>query len=248
MSQDSPKLTFSKANTKIRKLAPVLGVKRSEIYGFSLPAGWTCPGADQCLARACPDTGKLTDGENCAYRCFAASMEAMYPATRAMVWRNLEALKTVGHTDWRAMRDLILRDLPENAKVVRIHVSGDFFNPNYLHAWIAVAELRPDVVFYGYTKSLHYLIPFVHVLPANLRLTYSYGGKYDYIIDDGYVWPTAYVVMSPDEAAARDLPIDHKDSLAATSSHDFALLIHGPQPKGSDAARASRANRMRKTD
>ena len=246
MSQDT--LTFSKANTKIRKLSSVLGVKRSEIYGFSLPAGWTCPAARECLAKADQETGKLTDGPECRFRCFAASMEAMYPATRAMVWRNLNALKSAGVDDWRAMRDLILRSLPDNAKVVRIHVSGDFFNPHYLHAWVAVAKARRDIVFYGYTKSLHLLVPFMPDLPSNLRLTYSYGGKYDSWIDDGFVWPTAYVVLDPDEAARRDLPIDHKDSLAVSGSHDFALLIHGPQPKGSRAAIASRANRMRKID
>lgn len=240
---DKQKLTFSAANTKTRKLAKVLGVKGSELWGFSLPAGWTCPYADKCLSKADPDTGKLTDGPACEYRCFAASMEAMYPSLRDMVWRNLQALRAVGVNDRFAMRDLILESMPAKAKVVRVHVSGDFFNAAYLHAWIMVAQARPGVIFYAYTKSLKTLLPFVSDLPANLRITYSYGGKCDGLIDNGFSWPTAYVVHTPQEAADRGLPIDHKDSMAFHSDHDFALLIHGPQPKGTDAAKAARANR-----
>jgi len=237
-------LKFSPANSKTRKLAPVMGVKPSEIVGFSLPAGHTCPAADRCLSRADRDTGKLTDGDSCEFRCFAASLECQYPGTRAMVWHNLDMLKSAGVDDAHAMADLILRSLPAKAKIVRLHVAGDFFNPNYVKAWVIVARSRPQVLFYGYTKSIHFVLPFEKELPPNVRLSYSDGGKYDDLAQAAG-WPTAYVVMSPDDAAARGLPIDHKDSMAVVSAHDFALLIHGTQPAGTLAAKASNANKRR---
>jgi hypothetical protein len=237
-------LKFSPANSKTRRLAPVMGVKPSEIVGFSLPAGYTCPGASQCKAQADRETGSITDGPNCVFRCFAASLECQYPATRAMVWYNLELLKAVGVDDPHAMADLILQSLPSKAKIVRMHVSGDFFSPNYLQAWLIVARSRPGLLFYGYTKSIHFVIPFERQIPPNVRLSYSHGGRYDEIAKAAN-WPTAYVVMSPDDAAARGLPIDHKDSLAIASRHDFALLIHGTQPAGSLAGIASKANKAR---
>jgi len=225
-----------------------MGVKRSEIFGFSLPAGHTCPAARECLSRADRATGKLTDGPECRFRCFAASLEAMYPSVRDMVWRNLAALQDAGTNDAYAMASLIARSMPKNAKIVRVHVSGDFFNAAYLRAWLLVADLFPGVIFYAYTKNFQALHPFVTSgqVPPNMRIMYSHGGRDD-AMAAMFGYPTAYVVYTPAEAAARDLPIDHKDSLAILAKHDFALLIHGPQPKGSDAAYHSRQNRMRKS-
>lgn len=39
------------------------------------------------------------------------------------------------------------------ARVVRIHVSGDFYSVEYVRKWIKVAKRKPNVVFYGYTRS-----------------------------------------------------------------------------------------------
>ena len=246
MSQ-TPRLTWSKANTKTEKLADVLGIKRSEVKGFSLPAGWTCPAAVKCLAKADRLTGKLTDGPQCEYRCFSASTEAQYPNTRKMVWRNLDVLRSAGLTDSCAMAQVILHSLPKRAKVIRIHIAGDFFNAEYLRAWVTVAQAKPDVVFYGYTKNFQVLKPFLVAgeIPANLRIMYSHGGRDDALAAE-YGYPTAYVVMTPTEAAERGLPIDHTDALAYHADQDIALLIHGPQKAGSAAGKASRKNRMRK--
>jgi hypothetical protein len=62
------------------------------------------------------------------------------------------------------------------------------------------------------------------------------------IADDGlalrHKLPTARVVFSEQEAADLELPIDHDDSLAMKAGNNFALLLHGMQPKGSKAATA----------
>ena len=52
---------------------------------------------------------------------------------------------------------------------------------------------------------------------------------------------SAKVVFSEAEAAELELEIDHDDSHAAKPSlrdQDFALLIHGTQPAGSEASTA----------
>lgn len=43
--------------------------------------------------------------------------------------------------------------LPDDAKLVRIHVSGDFSSVEYIEDWIRLAESRPEVEFFGYTRS-----------------------------------------------------------------------------------------------
>ena len=74
-------------------------------------------------------------------------------------------------------------------------------------------------------------------------LTASYGGRDDWLIDyQGF--RSAKVVYSEAEARELDLVIDHDDSHAANPTWrdtDFALLLHGTQPKGSDAAVALKA-------
>ncbi len=44
-------------------------------------------------------------------------------------------------------------ELPPDAKLVRLHVSGDFTTPKYVQQWIALALRRADVYFWGYTRS-----------------------------------------------------------------------------------------------
>jgi hypothetical protein len=46
------------------------------------------------------------------------------------------------------------------------------------------------------------------------------------------------VVFHPDEAAALGLEIDHDETHALYGKSNFALLIHGTQPKGTNAASA----------
>ena len=74
--------------------------------------------------------------------------------------------------------------------------------------------------------------------PGNFRLTASYGGKLDHLIDQ-YNLKSAVVVNYESEAEALGLEIDHDDSHAINPEcHRFALLIHSHQPKGTEASKA----------
>ncbi len=223
-------LKFGNPNSKLKKLTKKLGLT---LKTFTLPAGWTCPGAKDCLSRADKNTGKVTDGKDTEFRCFMASAEALYPSLREMVWHNLGLLKDALVDGVDDCANLICQSLPKKFDVMRVHVGGDYFNVKYLQAWIEVAKRNPDKVFYSYSKSLHLFKQFA--LPENLVLTASRGGKYDELIDL-HGWKEALVVYSEQEAIDKGLEIDHDDTHAAFGKENFALLIHGTQPKGSAAS------------
>ena len=228
-------LRFGNPNSKLKKLIKKLGLV---LKTFTLPAGWTCPGAKDCLSRANRETGKITDGPDTEFRCFAASAEATYPSLRKMVWHNLGLLKDSLVDGVDACADLICASLPKKFDIMRVHVGGDYFSKKYLQAWIEVAKMNPTKIFYSYSKSLHFMREFA--LPENLVLTASRGGKHDDLIDL-HGWKEALVVYSEEEAAEKGLEIDHDDTHAAFGKENFALLIHGTQPAGSMASKALQA-------
>jgi hypothetical protein len=217
-------LKFQQGNAKLGK----------NIFTFSLPAGHACPFANECLSKAHKLTGKLTDGPNTQFRCFAASAEAVYPNVRVARWHNFDLLKKLNSNE---AADLILNSLPKKANIVRIHVSGDFFNEAYFLAWLQVAKLRPTVLFYAYTKSLVYWVNYIKDIPGNLVLNASEGGKLDAQISE-HGLKFAKVVYSPEQAEELGLLIDHTDEAAYKTKESFALLIHGQQPKGSKASQS----------
>ncbi len=218
-------LKFSPGNAKLKG-----------IPSLSLPAGYACPFADKCFSKADQITGKITDGPQMEFRCFSATMENIFPATRRQRHHNfnlLRKLKTV-----KEMADLIENSLPgTNYRVIRIHVAGDFFNQTYFDAWSLVAQRNPDTIFYAYTKSLQYWVARMGQLPENFRLTASKGGKLDHLIDEHRL-KFAQVVYSEQEAKDLGLEIDHDDKHAYHGKESFGLLIHGTQAKGSKAGKA----------
>lgn len=232
-------LKFGEPNAKLKALAKKLKLK---LKTFSLPSGWTCPGAKECLSKANRETGKIQDGPDTEFRCFQASAEAVYPSLRRMVWHNFDLIKIAMMDAWRykknkveAIADLICDSLPDKFDILRVHVGGDYFSKDYLKAWVIVADRNPDKIFYSYSKSLHFFTDVIR--PNNLVLTASRGGKFDELIDI-HGWKEAVVVFSEQEAIDKGLEIDHDDEHAAFGAGSFALLLHGTQPKGSAASAA----------
>ena len=241
MKTKKVQLTFSNANAKLIAMAKKLNKR---IKAFTLPSGWTCPAAKDCLSKADKRTGKIKDGPYTEFRCFAASSEAQYPNTRSMVWRNFDTINEVMHGAWRynkpkvkTLADFLEANLPKKFDILRVHVGGDFFNQAYFDAWMEVARRNPSKHFYAYTKSLNYWVERIDCIPSNFALTASYGGKHDWLIVE-HGLKHAKVVYSEEEAEAQQMEIDHDDYHAAFGKKSFALLIHGTQPKGSMASQA----------
>ncbi len=83
MLDSSQLLRFTHGNAKIP----------DSVMIFSLPTGHSCPGAKSCLSRADRESGKLTDGKNISFRCYAASQEAAFPTVRRQRWHNMDLLR-----------------------------------------------------------------------------------------------------------------------------------------------------------
>jgi len=228
------KLTFGKGNAKLDK----------RIATFALPSGYTCPGAASCLTHANRQTGKIRDGKNQTFRCFSASQEAAFPNVRKSRWKNFELLKaSIQEGGAEKAARLIEQSLPANIRILRIHVAGDFFSEEYFRAWTLVASRHPHITMYAYTKSLNFLQD--KKLPSNLIVTASEGGRWDHLIAKLDLH-SSKVIFHPQEA--KTLVIDHDDSNAYKPNRpkQFALLLHGTQPKGSISSQALQKLRKEK--
>ena len=87
----------------------------------------------------------------CAKYCYARFPYRFYKYTKIAWDRNFEFAKTgefVDHIITQLKRAM-------NCKIVRIHVSGDFFNQKYVDNWTKITKMFPDIKFYGYTKTFH---------------------------------------------------------------------------------------------
>jgi len=234
---------FSKANSKIVALMEVDALKPyltkgKKVYSFDLLSGHNCPFANECHSQVIVnDEGKkkIQDGPNTLFRCFSASQEVIFPGVYNMRKANSDALRALSATE---MATTIIRSIPKNLGICRLHVGGDFFNPTYFQAWLTVVANNPDRLFYGYTKSLPYWVNNIALVNQleNLVLTASYGGRCDSMIAE-YNLRSANVVNHPDDTK---LEIDHTDEHAANPAkrhENFSLLIHGIQPIGSEASK-----------
>jgi hypothetical protein len=241
-------VNYSKANAKTHAMSEVPELAKyleggRKIYSLDLLSGWSCPFANECLSKATLDSytnkRKVVDGPNTKFRCFSASQEAQYTNVYNSRSHNFRELNEHPKNDWH-MADMLRDSMPKNLGICRIHVAGDFFNKHYFKAWMFIAQTHPDQLFYAYTKSLRYWIDNRDDVPDNLILTASYGGRDDHLIATEGL-RSAIVVFSEEEAERIGAEIDHDDSHAARPSlknQSFALLLHGTQPAGTEAATA----------
>jgi hypothetical protein len=234
------KLSFGRGNAKLDKLEAKLGQR---VYTFSILSGVNCPYAKECKSTAIMDSqGKLhiQDGPYTKFRCFSASQEVLFKNVYKSRKENGDFILTLAAQSSNLAAQALADSLPKLAGIVRIHVGGDFKTQSYFDAWLKVAERVPSVVFYAYTKSLPFWIKRRDTLPANFILTASAGGMQDKLIEK-HSLRYAKVVYSELEAEQLGLEIDHDDSHAAIPAlrdNSFALLLHGMQPKGSEASKA----------
>jgi hypothetical protein len=235
-------LRFAPANAKLSALEARLGVT---VYSFDLLSGVTCPFAHDCHSRAvlrADGSRSIQDGRHTLFRCFSASQEVAYTNVFLARRANMDIIMPLASKSPTAAADALCEAMPADAGCIRIHVAGDFKLLNYFDAWLQVAERNPGRRFYAYTKSIPFWVRRMDQLPPSLLLTASRGGKADCLIDE-HGLREARVVYSEAEAAALGMEVDHDDSHAAMPGPSFALLIHGIQPKGSDAGKAVRALR-----
>jgi hypothetical protein len=133
------------------------------VYNFGIPAKNTCPSAEECKEY-----------------CYATKgFYAMPSVQKAYEFR----FKLSKQMEFPTIMQYEVESLPVRPTHIRIHDSGDFYNEAYLRKWIIVANNNPDIVFYGYTKQVAMMLRNGHIIPSNLKLIFSYGGKDDALID-----------------------------------------------------------------
>lgn len=222
-------LKYSFHNSKLNKLAVYRGLKKNQVVSFDLPAGYACPKAFLCKAFANPHTGKIVDGRNMKFRCYAASGENVFKNTRAMRWHNFNILR---HLSYYEIVQEIINSLPKTSKAVRIHSSGDYFKRDYFMAWVSVAKLCPNIIFFGYTKFLEYHRYARKINLPNFKIAYSFGGLDDGMIDTDDA--VVYVIDTPESAsdslptACVKNPADDYDFIMKGVL--FCIPLHGTQP------------------
>ena len=214
-------LKFSTRNKKLMELASHSGKR---VVAFNLPAGHTCPAASLCLAKADRITGKLSYGKDCKFTCYAALTECVFPNTRKAVWYNYDLLSGKSAD---SMAELIIKSMPNKTDIVRIHSDGDFFSRKYFKAWQIVTAELSNIIFFGYTKVLPYVIA---DKSHNFYLQYSWGGLFD---EESIALkvPTAYVRTNPTEyvgiqTVCASHSMGHEDYYKILAGESFAINVH----------------------
>jgi len=219
-------LKYSPANTKLKKI-PFTG----KVYSLDLLAGYSCPFAKDCKSKVVIIDGqrKVKDSPSCKFRCYAVSLEALYPHTFSLHKSNFECIKSTRGVN--NLTNLMDRTLPIDASIIRFHTAGDFFKKEYFQAACKLAEKHPDIKFYAYTKALPFWIECRREVPPNFILTASYGGTHDFLIEK-YRLKNSRVLFTKKSARSLSLPVSSTELHALTNRGNFALLLHGTQPKG----------------
>jgi hypothetical protein len=84
----------------------------------------------------------------CEAICYALCGCFLFANVRNSHMRNYEESLT---DDFVANMNV---DIRRNfAKIVRVHVGGDFYSVEYVRKWIEIVQANPKVVFYTYTRS-----------------------------------------------------------------------------------------------
>lgn len=231
-------LKFQFGNAKLSKL----------VAHVSLPSGYTCPFAKDCLTYANKKTRKII-GKGLVY-CYAATMEARYPAYRDIVWHNFDLINEV-RNDEDALFKLYMDSIAmiPNALIIRSGVSGDFYTQAQANAVMRVADALPNILFYAYTKSVPFFaehLDYFGRARKNFMVTCSLGGKHDdMVLRRGFRY--ARIVKNKEEADSLGLECDHDDTHAMRPGSSFAQLVHGVQPAGSEWGKHARKNGYNKS-
>ena len=115
-------MAITHSNTKLGKL----------IWGWTIPALFTCPGATALCKRL----------------CYALKGFFFIGNVKKSHERNYN--ESLSDDFVQIMNVDILRNF---VRVARVHVGGDFYSVEYIHKWIKIVRANPNVLFYAYTRS-----------------------------------------------------------------------------------------------
>jgi hypothetical protein len=223
---DSVDYTFTEGNAKLKKTGKKLTKlwnKPVKVIAFSIPALLACPMALTCDAFCYAMQGQFQ------------RRSVLEPRARNLA--TLRHLHKVSESSDVQLAAAMIDNLRPHANkmnkrggqlVVRLHDSGDLFSKWYYQMWVNVAVRMPDVIFYGYTKSVK-LIDRLRL--PNLRLVCSVGGLEDHLIDTDK--PHSKVFATQEERIAAGY-VDGNDEImgdiyAILQEVKIGLVYHGTE-------------------
>jgi hypothetical protein len=185
-------------------------------YNFGIPAfrderGFaTCPFAGAC-AKGCYAQAGAYKFSNVS-KAFQARLDLVRQNPQAFTLQVLSELKR------------------KKVERLRVHDSGDFFNPEYLQLWLDIAHASPTVQFYAYTKSVQWVkdAQAKGQVPTNFTFVFSYGGRQDHLIDrnrDRHSWVFSSLQALKDAGYADTSETD--DNAADQNVRCIGLVYHG---------------------
>lgn len=148
-------------------------LKKSGIYGWTLPAHWVTL-TDGKKFNTCPNAGI------CAAFCYAKSGTYNFSNVRKAHIEKLELVLN-RRDEWKRLMNEELSKKKYEGKYIRIHDAGDFFSIDYASDWIEIAKEHPLLCFYAYTKEVAMFKSLA--LPENFIIIFSCGGRQDNLID-----------------------------------------------------------------
>jgi hypothetical protein len=152
-------------------------LRKTGIYGWTLPAHWVTLSNGERF-NTCPNAGV------CGALCYAKSGTYNFKNVKKAHLEKLE----LALGDLEVFKTIINEELAKKkyiGKYIRIHDAGDFFSYNYMVAWMQIANLNPQCIFYAYTKEvkMHKTLMNIFGKDHNFIAIYSFGGKQDHLID-----------------------------------------------------------------
>lgn len=139
----------------------------AKIYEFNLPAYKTVQGKTVCPF-----------AKDCVKFCYAKK--------GSYTWKNtVKKYDDNYHLSKKGeFIDVVQDEIKRKRKIthIRVHSSGDYYSPEYLNKWVAIAKNNPEQIYYSYTKSVG-IAKAVKNKPKNLRFIYSLGGKQDNLVN-----------------------------------------------------------------
>jgi len=205
-------------NAKMKATSKVTGVS---LFNFGIPALKSVTGL-----MTCPNASA------CALGCYARSGTYRFKnSVNAYEKRLAETLKD-------SFVDIMTAEIsikfwqcaPDQKLFIRIHDSGDFYNEAYALKWFKIINALPNVNFYAYTKMVNMFKRFklLNMIPDNLTIIYSFGGKEDSTIDKAND-RHAFVFENAKALAKAKYKDGTKDDMVAAKgkSNKIGLVYHG---------------------
>jgi len=181
-------------------------LKAEKIASFGLVAGITCPGAAKCNSNR-----------------FCYAQNGRYIMSQAMSVR-VENFLASKQNHFVTSITVLLKSLPKNWLVIRLHDSGDFYSQEYVDKWEQIISKNKDKFFYAYTKSLNLNLDKLISL-KNALIIQSEGGKFDHKIN--YDLPHAKIFRNERELVEAGYIDASNSDLRAIKSVKIGLIVHG---------------------